>query len=461
MAAAASDKARFYMEQSVPELQEYERKQIFTRAEIMSIAKKRSEFEHIVNLQPKASDYVRYAQYEMNLDALRKKRCKRTGVKATSFAGQKKVLFILERATRRFQGDMGLWMQYLEYCKKEGARKKLSDAFTKCLRLHPLKYELWIWVAKMYYEEQSDMANARNYMQRGLRFCKREKQLWLEYTKLELIYLAKLDARREILGLKKERAVEQQEEEDKTAMDTDADMLALPDVTAEELQGEKDADAEKREAELQKVAESPALSGAIPQVIFDTAMREFNNDPVLAEQFFDVFALFPTLSCTDRLLQHVLDHLAANPDRAGMSNISTSICNAKREMIGTSVRSAVDDVDEGQFPLKLAKFLSAIKKGMGSSPILNASLGERATLFLLPYLAHVGHGELDEDVEKVLKSAIKRYLRLIADAPAKIGSASGPAMFSIMADKLVKSKKVRQSEVLLDLAAEANPAWKR
>ena len=45
----ASDKARFYLEQQVPELQEYERKQIFTRDEIAAIAKKRSDFEHILN----------------------------------------------------------------------------------------------------------------------------------------------------------------------------------------------------------------------------------------------------------------------------------------------------------------------------------------------------------------------------------------------------------------------------
>lgn len=37
--AGASDKARFYLEQSVPELQEYERKKIFTKvSEARSLA---------------------------------------------------------------------------------------------------------------------------------------------------------------------------------------------------------------------------------------------------------------------------------------------------------------------------------------------------------------------------------------------------------------------------------------
>lgn len=454
MAAAASDKARYYMEQSVPELQEYERKKIFTREEIMSIAKKRNEFEHIINMPCKASDYARYAQYEMNLDSLRKKRCRKSGVKATAFTGQKKIFFILDRAVKRFQGDMALWMQFLEYCKKEGARKKLADAFTRCLRLHPLKYDVWIWVAKMYYEEQSDMANARNYMQRGLRFCKREKNMWLEYAKLELIYLAKLHARNEILGLNVERAPK---EESKAGLDTDADMLALPDVTAEDLQGEKDDDAEKREKELAKVAQSPALGGAIPQVIFDSAMREYSSSPALADAFFDVFALFPKLPCTPRLLQHVVDHLATNPDRSGASLVSLTICQAKLEMLGMTVEAAIND-EEGQFPVKLAKFLAVVKKGMGSSPIANAGLAGKAVAFLLPYPARMGDDEIDEDVDQVLKSSIKRYLRIIADAPVTVGSGTGSDTIRRMSEKLVKDDLLRESNTLLELAAQAIPS---
>jgi U3 small nucleolar RNA-associated protein 6 len=61
--AAASDKARFFLEQSVPELKEYERKKIFSPEEISSIARKRSDFEHKVNARGSpASEYARYAE---------------------------------------------------------------------------------------------------------------------------------------------------------------------------------------------------------------------------------------------------------------------------------------------------------------------------------------------------------------------------------------------------------------
>ena len=125
--AATTDRARFYLEQYVPELQEWSQKGIFSRDEITSITKKRSDFEHILNARGSTpADYARYATYEMNLDALRKKRCKRLGVKASAFGGQssqRTVFFVLDRATKKFPGDMGLWMQYINFCKKEKAGK--------------------------------------------------------------------------------------------------------------------------------------------------------------------------------------------------------------------------------------------------------------------------------------------------------------------------------------------------
>jgi U3 small nucleolar RNA-associated protein 6 len=61
--AAASDKARFYLEQSVPELKEFERKKIFSAEEISKIARQRSDFEHKINARGStAADYVRYAE---------------------------------------------------------------------------------------------------------------------------------------------------------------------------------------------------------------------------------------------------------------------------------------------------------------------------------------------------------------------------------------------------------------
>jgi hypothetical protein len=41
----------------------------------------------------------------------------------SSYSLVKRILYIFERATKKFKGDIGLWIQYAEVAKKEGARK--------------------------------------------------------------------------------------------------------------------------------------------------------------------------------------------------------------------------------------------------------------------------------------------------------------------------------------------------
>ena len=64
-----------FMEGMLPELEEYVKFGIFTREEVRSIIKKRSQFEYLIKRRaPELNDYLRYAQYEMNLNLLRKRR---------------------------------------------------------------------------------------------------------------------------------------------------------------------------------------------------------------------------------------------------------------------------------------------------------------------------------------------------------------------------------------------------
>ena len=51
--------------------------------EVRSIVRKRTQFEYAVRRRaPALADFLRYAQYEMNLDALRRKRRERAGALA-------------------------------------------------------------------------------------------------------------------------------------------------------------------------------------------------------------------------------------------------------------------------------------------------------------------------------------------------------------------------------------------
>jgi len=425
------------MEQSVPELQEYERKKIFSREEITSIAKKRSEFEHILNARgSNPSDYARYATYEMNLDALRKKRSRRMGVKATTYTGQKKIFFVLERGVRKFPGDMALWMQYIEFCKEEDANKKLGKALTQCLRLHPLRWELWVWAARYYVEAQADMNTGRSYMQRGLRFCKNERKMWLEYAKLEMIYVAKIAARRKILGLDEQR---KQAAETDARLDADADMITLPSVTTEDINpsAKKDTEAVDQTA-LQNLASTPALSGAIPRTIFDAAMKHFNHDAILAEHFFDLFAEFDKVPCCIKLLQHITDHLAQMYDEQSKDRVSLYACNAKSELLGVESTSA-------EFPLKLGSALAVYKQAAAALPQYKVDIAEKAVLQLLPYLRL--RDELDQAVLAVLNASVKQNLRVIAQAPTRVGVKD---RLGAIAQRLQKEKKTQELKLLVE-----------
>lgn len=444
--AAASDKARFYLEQYVPELREYESKHIFSRDEIASITSKRSDFEHTLNARGSSpDDYVRYADYEINLHALRKKRCKRLGVKATAFSAQRTVFFILDRATKKFPGDKGLWMRYIQFCMKEKASKKLARLFTQLLRLHPRDYALWVLAAKHYAETQGDMATARSYMQRGLRFCRDEERLYREYARLEMGYLAKLAARRAILGLDGKSDTG---EVAKVAQDEDADMIALPTLTAADLdhahegnEGAPNAVEDVSVDLLKRLETAPAFTGGIPMAIFDAAVQQFGDSaPIVAEDFYHLVAELAQVPCTSTVLQHILHWLHTNAPES----VETISCGAKHELFSIEATSEL-------FPAALSKFLARIQSGSRRLQEKHRpELAEKTVLTLLPYLRL--SDELDVSVVKVLESTISRHLRTTTAAPRKLGGKpTGPAA---IAARLQSDGKDEDMEALLRLVGE-------
>ncbi len=438
----ASDKARYYLEQYVPELQEYAQKEIFNAEEIRTITSKRSDFEHILAARgSKSTDYARYATYEMNLSSLVKKRCKRLGVKSTAYSGQRTIFFILDRGTKKFPGDLALWMQYIDFCKREKANKKLAKVFAGVLRLRPRDWGLWVLAAKWYSETQGDMSTARSFMQRGLRFCKDERRLWAEYLRLEMVYLAKLAARRKILGLDEEAA----RQIEKQKADADEEMQDAQPVTAEDI----DPDARKGidevdDAALKKLAAAPAFAGAIPIAIFESAIKPFNDDAEFAATLFDLCATFDRVPATRRILQHILEHMRSHPDTASGS-VGAVICEAKMAIFGVPVQSE-------DFPEALGSALTVPRSVQAQlEPQQAAKLAEKMVLFILPYLAT--EQELDEDVEKVLELTARRYLNILSQQDQTTKRRSRIPMPDELAVRLRKEGQNQQADMLEALAA--------
>ena len=224
----------------------------------------------------------------MNLESLRRTRVKRMGLKNSGHTGQRRIFFILDRATRKFSGDLGLWMQYLEFARKQKANKKRSQILTTVLRLHPTEPELWVYAAHYALDEKSDITEARSSMQRGLRFCKYSKHLWCEYVKLEMIYISKVSARGRLL--RHQRSV-------------DDSTIALPTLDVDEV--DSDVFGHIGKGILEELQETPVLSGAIPIAIFNAAMKQFLCDSDLGRQLFHVVALFQEVPCAKGILRHM------------------------------------------------------------------------------------------------------------------------------------------------------------
>ncbi|KAL9128155.1 MAG: hypothetical protein Q9175_007588 [Cornicularia normoerica] len=395
--AGASDKARFFQEQSVPELQEFARKKIFIKEEIASIARKRSNFEHILNARgPKPQDYARYAEYEMNLESLRRKRVKRLGVKTSNHTGQRRIFFVLDRATKKFPGDLGLWMQYVTFAQKQKSNKKVSQLLTSVLRLHPTKPELWVHAATT---RGADITGARSYMQRGLRLCGSSETLWIEYARLEMIHISKIAGRRRILGLDVENV---EEKSGRNSEDDDEDMITLPVITAEDIiSAQRSSDGLEQEV-LEKLSTSPALSGAIPMAIFDAAMKHFKEGNELCQRFFDTIAECQKVPCQENLLSHIMDTLR----RIAPESPGTLIRWIQQPVIGI-------DVTSPEFPTLFGRSLDRMKEAFEIlTPISSGSetarpisiLGQHVIAWMLTYQK----GDLDTDVCRVIRIAIRK-----------------------------------------------------
>lgn len=409
----------------------------YLQDEIASIAKKRSDFEHKLNARGSyPSDYARYAEYEMNLETLRRKRVRRMGVKASNHSGQRRIFFVLDRATKKFHGDVGLWMQYIEYARKEKAYKKLSQIFSSVLRLHPTKPELWIYAAKYAMDTQADMTEARSYMQRGLRFCKSSRLLWLEYAKLEMLYVAKIAARGKILGLGQESISK------KTVAGTEDGTTADTSMIPENTAGGRDSDLDTSDAVDQVSSESlsakPAFSGAIPIAIFDAAMKQFSNDITSAQQFFDMFARFSDVTSTQTVLDHVLQAMLETDPSAP----STMICFIRHPTILVETTSV-------EFPRALGSALERLKPSLEKT----SSAGDLAARIIGWVLELLENEELDDALRRVLSVTLAQTVRSFERAADK-GSGVRQEDTVKLIESLMKAGRPKEAQRLLTFAAE-------
>ena len=101
------------MEEMIPELEDLDRRGFFSKDEIRQIVKKRQEFEYLLKRRATLkADYLRYVEYEMRVEALRRHRKRVKGLTEEASGKKEKnsmsdhsivrrIHFIFERALRK------------------------------------------------------------------------------------------------------------------------------------------------------------------------------------------------------------------------------------------------------------------------------------------------------------------------------------------------------------------------
>lgn len=310
-------------------------------------------------------------------------------------------------------------MQYIEFARKQKSSKKLSELITSVLRLHPTKPELWVYAANYVMEERNDIIEARAYMQRGLRFCKESKNLWIEYAKLEMTYVARIAARGQILGLNKNRSVE----EVVSSVDKN---YGNPFTQSELISSDKD-DLDFQTLNfidrsiLDNLEALPVVSGAIPIAIFDAAMKQFGGDVTVGENFFDMIAEFREVPHTVKILQHISSSLL----NTGPSSPAALSCFIRQPLVGVGASSP-------QFPGALGMVMdrlqatmqdSATFRGSKEDPSLRSLLASKIMKWMLSFTLD----DLDPDIIKVIAVTLKKlWNRYLLDIEQAAESRSGP-----------------------------------
>ena len=314
-------------------------------------------------------------------------------------------------------------MQYIEYARKQRSYKKLSQIFTRVLRLHPSKADLWIYAAGYAIEEHADMTMARDYMQRGLRFCKGSKNLWIEYGKLEMGYIAKIAARRRILGIDGSEPSEFPEDQGPdTFEDPNADVIALPVVTGEDVNPSiQSSDPEKSDqVALDNLSSTPALSGAIPIAIFDEAMKHFPADDTFGYSFWRMVIQFDDLPCLKTILSHIVNLMLTAMPASPLSQA----CDIRLPVIGIAS-------NDPAFPRALGEVLEKLKTHMKSGP--KPKLILETLTWMLPPTVMVN---IDEGLRTVLKATAKGQIRVFVEAMDQgifVSKDDQASMFKLMA----------------------------
>lgn len=211
---------------------------------------------------------------------------------------------IFDRMLFRFGNDATLWLQYIDYLKNTRNVPTLNRVFAQAIQRHPTNEGLWILAADYEFEFNENITAARALMERALRLNSKSERLWIEFCKLECIYLARIKERMAEYGIDQSALVPKK--------GNSIDASSLPDAKADgSASGVVEGDPS---TEVRSSSENPFLEGAIPRFIFQNALKAIPENPNFRLSFLRLFDAFEgTEKVKNELFQGLLRDFGTNP----------------------------------------------------------------------------------------------------------------------------------------------------
>ncbi|KAI8975808.1 U3 small nucleolar RNA-associated protein 6-domain-containing protein [Trametes punicea] len=427
------ERVQFQQEQMLAELKDLVQKGLFTQKEIKQIMQKRTAFETaLVRRIPKKSDFLRYATYEMSLEALRRKRAERLKLpkgppSVSDYALVRRQFQIFERALKKFKGDVGLWIQYIQVAKREGARALVGRITARALQLHPNVPALYVLAASHELEHLSPSA-ARALLQRGLRLNSDSVEMWREYVRMEMNFVESLRRRWSVLGVdvkgKGKETDKSKRSDRRTGSESGEESRLGGEKDAEETGMQVDGDEELDEDEA---ARKQVLEGAIVKTVISNAVKAIPKIE-LFNSLHELISGYPSPPC---LREAILDHLHAllretlpslpaaiklaatrrlTPDLSGEALVD-ALKNAN-DVLTVAVRTSSDEARDGVAGMYAGFVEEWCEK----------ALDETLKAYLITSL-HLLIQQLSSPIPPALRAA---HVRLLARYYASLGSALLP-----------------------------------
>ncbi|TBU43639.1 hypothetical protein BD309DRAFT_960198 [Dichomitus squalens] len=394
---------------------------------------KRTAFETaLVRRTPKKSDFLRYATYEMSLEALRRKRAERLKIakgppSVSDYALVRRQFQIFERALKKFKGDVGLWIQYILVAKKEGARALVGRITARALQLHPNVPALYVLAASHELKHLSPTA-ARALLQRGLRLNSDSVEMWREYVRMELGFVESLRRRWSVLGIDMQRTGEDagsgKGKGKERESGTDDIWSGIGDEEGEADGMDVDAEQDLTEDE---VARRHIMEGAIVKSVISSAVKAIPRIDLFASlhELISTYPSPPTLR--ESLLDHLHDHLRETLPSLPAAIKLSATRNLTPDMVGEPLVDALKSANE--------QLIAAVRTAANSSDpgvakvyseFVEEWCGQEIDDSLKAYLITSVHLLIQQLPAPVPPDLLAAHIRLLSSHQASLGSALLP-----------------------------------